>query len=359
MSKLFTFTHYDVEHPLTWMPDVMATMEYQEEIAPTTGRHHHQGWMYFINKIRIETVRNKFPGVHIEKAKGTWKQNHEYCTKADTRAPGTEPVLHGAYPASAGAHGRWETIKGNLQDGKTIGDIIDEEPGLCMYDRALNVLQNVVHRETQRDEVQVFWVWGAPGVGKSHGVRQLTKNPYVTRVELDGRIWFNGYETQQQDLIIEEMVSTDDSPLLRMVLDKYPMLAPVKLGQPVKAGWTRVFITSNAPPPLAGAIGDRIDTVFQVIGESRRKRRRTIVTGDLQSAYEDHFEPPQLSEVPFLRAPTTTPIQHPETIIIESDDEEVQAQDSQVVEATRSSAQILEARYGERWPEEAPLFYAP
>jgi len=52
-----------------------------DEVAPTTGTRHLQGYVHFTQRARIRTVRNLIVGGHVECARGSPQQNHEYCKK--------------------------------------------------------------------------------------------------------------------------------------------------------------------------------------------------------------------------------------------------------------------------------------
>lgn len=66
---------------------------YQIEKAPTTGMRHAQGYVELNSQRSFRQVkewfrRNGYDGTHIEAARGTCKQNYDYCTKMDTREDG-------------------------------------------------------------------------------------------------------------------------------------------------------------------------------------------------------------------------------------------------------------------------------
>lgn len=267
-GRVFCYTNHNVENPIP-LDDEIAAHCSGVETCPTTGKKHIQGVAYFKTRKRLGGVIDKYPGIHWEVARGTWEQNVKYCWKEQSG----DPVIWGTVPQQ-GQRGPWDEIKTKIEEGASVRDIILENPRMANYTRALHTLTNAIHSAVKREEVTIWWLYGAPGTGKSHWAREHSEDPYVTRIETDGRIWFNGYSTHQKYLIIEEAKSTDDSGLLREVLDKYDMLAPVKLGEPVRAGWTTVYITSNDNPPEFGPIADRISDVKRFDGVSRRKKRR-------------------------------------------------------------------------------------
>jgi hypothetical protein len=71
---------------------------FQEEIAPTTGTQHLQGYIVFENQRRLKTVGGVLPRAYWAIAKGSGKQNSEYCTKKEGRKPGTQPYIWGRMP---------------------------------------------------------------------------------------------------------------------------------------------------------------------------------------------------------------------------------------------------------------------
>lgn len=67
---------------------------YQREIAPDTKKEHWQGFFVANNPIRFKKAKSivKDETAHVEQCKGTPDQNIAYCTKEESRKPGTEPI---------------------------------------------------------------------------------------------------------------------------------------------------------------------------------------------------------------------------------------------------------------------------
>jgi len=285
-SKYWCFTNFRTDCPILFItlpPLDMQCLEYQTEICPTTGRIHHQGWICFNKPQQKSAIRSQWPGITMLPCRGTWEHNHVYCTADWKRAPGTEVVKFGVFPESKqGQRAEWNSIADSLRNGTTMSAIICAQPNLAVFGRALQTLSNAIQTEMMaksplvRSVVNVFWVWGEPGVGKSS--QCFGANPgitYGTNIEPDGRIWFNGYSPTFKVLVIDEVKSTDDSPLLRRILDPYPLYAPVKLGEPVVAAWETVYLISNDHPPVPNTpIGNRITDVIHCVGTCHRKERR-------------------------------------------------------------------------------------
>lgn len=63
------------------------TAMFQEEMAPSTGKFHLQGFLSFREKRRPMGVF-KIDGFHWEASRGSQEQNVSYCSKGDSRVPG-------------------------------------------------------------------------------------------------------------------------------------------------------------------------------------------------------------------------------------------------------------------------------
>lgn len=81
---VFTWNNYTAA-TLQLLRDIPQTcyhyLVYGQEVAPTTGTPHLQGYVSFVERKRIAWVRNLFQGAHIELARGTPLQCREYCIK--------------------------------------------------------------------------------------------------------------------------------------------------------------------------------------------------------------------------------------------------------------------------------------
>ena len=61
-----------------------------KETCPTTGRVHRQVYMELNRQLTFNQVKDRYPGAHIEKAKGDFSSNKTYCSKeGDFKEHGT------------------------------------------------------------------------------------------------------------------------------------------------------------------------------------------------------------------------------------------------------------------------------
>lgn len=106
-----------------------------------------------------------------------------------------------------------------------------------------------LHKNKQEERaINVRWLWGQTGLGKSRDAREFAGNPddlYVLNSnDGSGRVWFDGYEGEEI-LLIEEF---DDKfmsiELLLQLTDRYRMKLPIK-GAHTWKDWGIVIITAQ------------------------------------------------------------------------------------------------------------------
>lgn len=80
-SKYWCFTAYNISvEELKILIGNFGNYIFGEEICPTTGKHHLQGYIEFESKTRpLEKIKSK--NIHWEKTKGSREDNIKYCSK--------------------------------------------------------------------------------------------------------------------------------------------------------------------------------------------------------------------------------------------------------------------------------------
>lgn len=74
----------------------------QIERAPSTGALHLQGFCVFPTNKRLSALKQLHSTAHWELMRGTLEQSEAYCSKDDTREPGTAPRTWGERPVTVG-----------------------------------------------------------------------------------------------------------------------------------------------------------------------------------------------------------------------------------------------------------------
>lgn len=124
-SRHWQFTLNNPTEHLAWPWVDLVYGIYQLEIAPDTGTEHFQGYVYFSKDKRLSTVKALIPRAHLEVCRGTPAENRAYCSKEESRAPGTAPVEYGEFtlvPTSKGARSDITSALEYLQTAQSTGN---------------------------------------------------------------------------------------------------------------------------------------------------------------------------------------------------------------------------------------------
>jgi len=222
----------------------------QRERCPDTGREHTQGYVEFKAPIRLAALKKVCPQTHWELAKGTREHNITYCTKEESRLPGTDPTIDvGLQSGGQGRRNDLLEIASNIVNG-TYGrdEILDQHPDILLkYSRGVNELLRAAQQRSSkgaRTNLQVEIIWGPAGTGKTRhcwgdGVFILERSNSDT-------IWWDGYDGEET-LLIDDFYGWCKHSLLLRILDIYPCRLDIK-GGTTYAKWTKVYITSNVHP---------------------------------------------------------------------------------------------------------------
>lgn len=84
------FTAWDMNHEPKFDGDTMQYLIYQREVAPSTGKHHWQGYVEFKKQVYFGYIQKWIGQItRVAPAKGTAEQNLKYCSKSKTSVPNT------------------------------------------------------------------------------------------------------------------------------------------------------------------------------------------------------------------------------------------------------------------------------
>lgn len=220
-------------------------MIYQIEKAPDTGRLHIQGFVQFKNQVRLNTLKDLFPGAHCELCKGSEKDNERYCSKLDSRVAG--PWVYGK-KTSQGKRTDWDDVKELAAAGTPRRDIILAHPKLAPCAKGIDVLVSAVRGPPPLERtIRTWFLHGPSGTGKTHRARHRFPEAYV----VTGRYYegksFDMYDNEST-LILDEW-RWDEWPLTLMdgILDKWRFQLQCRYLNKY-AAWTEVVIISNQDP---------------------------------------------------------------------------------------------------------------
>ncbi|AIF71507.1 replication-associated protein [McMurdo Ice Shelf pond-associated circular DNA virus-3] len=243
MSKnrnfVFTWNNYS-DASKTYLSTLACKyVAYAEEVAPTTGTRHLQGFIAFTNAKTIQQARSKLPGCHVETMNGSIAQSEDYCSKAGTL---TE---HGTKPISNDNNGRaeklrWQRARDFAKEGKL--DEIDADIFIRCYSTLKRIKSDYATKPQPIDPVCI-WIYGPTGTGKSHAVE--TRFPNCYKKCMDDLKWFDGYA--HEDAIYLEDIDKYQvkwGGILKRLADRWPMQASIK-GAMAYIRPKFVLVTSN------------------------------------------------------------------------------------------------------------------
>lgn len=234
------------------------------------GTEHVQGFVQFEKAMVMNTAKKHISNrAHMEVMKGTPAQAAAYCKKEDSRIGG--PWELGSM-VSQGQRTDIEGAKRIIEEGG-MEALYDQAPELLVkYPRGMSKLQEIATRRKamrKRLELEVIVLWGPSGSGKTRTVYDTEglENVYSLNTN-EGKLWFDGYESQRV-LLIDEFYGGIKYGHLLNLLDIYPLRLEVKGGS-VWANWTRVYITSNSHPEMWYKGVPDINAMMRRIKEIRR-----------------------------------------------------------------------------------------
>jgi len=225
--------------------DRVSYVVFQLEIPPETDevRYHYQGYISFKNAVRMMTVKETIgdDSAHVEPARGTPRDNRQYCTKETDRVLG--PWEAGLLPCAGKRTDIAEfvdrTRRGEI---KRWVDVMLDYPHVASHcDKFVNRVLATQHRRTCKPMVMCFW--GKTGVGKSRKAWDL----YPDAFKKDNSRWWDGYDYEETVIWDDFDDSCVPIQYLLNLLDWYAFHAEVK-GAYVELDFKTIIFTSNTNP---------------------------------------------------------------------------------------------------------------
>lgn len=220
------------------------------------GTPHTHVYLVFRNAVLFSTIQRRFYGAHIDPAKGSSEENRNYVRKegkwADDAKHDTNLIEtfeeSGPLPDERRQQQKdSEVILGMICEGASNADILEEFPTalskLHHIDAARQVMLEKKYREQFR-KLNVSYIWGETGVGKTRGVMEKYGYTQVYRVT-NYTHPFDGYKGEPVILFDEFRSSLPISDMLKY-LDGYPVMLPCRYADKV-ACFDTVYVISNIP----------------------------------------------------------------------------------------------------------------
>lgn len=216
--------------------------------------HHTHVYLLFKTPVRFSTLKNRFPGAHIEKAYGTSEQNRAYIykegkwandKKRETNLEDTHEEWGELPQERQGARNDYAELYELIVEGKSNYSILEEKPDfinqLERMDRVRQIIQEEAYKNTFRN-LSVSYLFGDTGSGKTRSVMELYGYENVYRVT-NYKNPFDQYKSQEV-IMFEEFQSSIPINQMLIYLDGYPVMLPCRYADKV-ACYTKVYLLSN------------------------------------------------------------------------------------------------------------------
>ena len=219
-----------------------------------SGTPHTHIYLAFKNAVEFTAIHQHFYGAHIENAKGSNQENRDYIRKEgkwlNDEKHGTS--LEGTFEESGElpeeitrAVTQSAQVLELIKSGASNFEIVDAFPTQMNHLKNLDAARQMMLEEKYKNEfrkLDVMYIWGAPGVGKTRGVMEQYGYENVFRVT-DYSHPFDSYKGQSVILFDEFRSSLPISEMLNY-LDGYPLELPCRYNNKI-ACYTKVYLISN------------------------------------------------------------------------------------------------------------------
>lgn len=222
------------------------------------GRKHGHIAVSFEKAKKLKAVAKLFGNAHSEPMRGSKAEAIDYINKVGKYEEKGEIIFRKFGNAEkvkdrSGKRSDIDAIKSEIECGNITAENIDE----YIYANAENetharLIESTFMRHIkakggkEREEVEVIYVEGESGSGKTRGAYQ--RYPKAFKVNMDNKCAFpfDGYKGQETIILDELRPGFFKPAYLFQVLDRYPLNVNVK-GSRCPALWTRVIITTSFP----------------------------------------------------------------------------------------------------------------
>lgn len=211
-------------------------------------------YIVFQNPVRFTSIKKTFPTAHIEEAKGSARENRDYIKKEGRWENSEKETTNlketfeewGTLPEGQGHRSDLAELYQMVKDGYTNTEILEHNSDYILHlnhiDRARLEILMEKYRKERRLDLEVIYVYGKTGAGKTRSILDLHGDANVYRVT-DYSHPFDNYRCEDV-LVLEEYRSDFTIGNILNYLDIYPCTLPARYNNRV-AAYHYVYILSN------------------------------------------------------------------------------------------------------------------
>lgn len=213
-------------------------------------------YVVFSSRVRFSMVKRYFPEAHIEKCRGSVSDNVNYIKKSgkweldenkqEKKIEGTFEEYGTQPPDSKGKRCDMSDLYQMVLDNMTNAEILATNQDYILQIDKLDKIRTTIlaerFKETVRLDLEVIYISGATGTGKTRGVLEGNGYSNVYRVT-DYLHPFDGY-TCQPVICFDEFRSSLKLKEMLLYCDIYPIELPSRYANKF-ACYNKVYIVSN------------------------------------------------------------------------------------------------------------------
>ena len=246
---------YDNEKITAILVKKFKTLQFFCKCEEKGSTYHMHIFIVFCSRVRFSTIKNCFPEAHIVACMGDISANVDYIKKTGkwkNNMQKQEQVIEGTYyewgiqPSdNKGTNPKWAALHDMILMGYTDAQILEINHDYLQIFEKLGGMRTKLlsgkFKEKNRD-VEVIYVSGPTGVGKTYNIYNTYGYPNVWRVT-DYKNMFDNYSVENVMFFDEFRNSV---PLTNMLnyIQGYPLDLPARY-HPRTACYTKVYIVSN------------------------------------------------------------------------------------------------------------------
>lgn len=220
------------------------------------SQFHTHIFIVFSSRVRFSMIKRYFPEAHIEKCRGTVSDNVNYIKKSgkweldenkqEKKIEGTFEEYGNQPPDTRGKRSDMSELYQMVMDNMTNAEIIAHNQDYILQIDKLDKLRTTIltekYKETVRLDLEVIYISGATGTGKTRGV--FEKNGYSNTFRItDYRNPFDGYNCQPV-ICFDEFRSSLKLKDMLLYCDIYPLELPSRFTNKF-ACYNKIYIVSN------------------------------------------------------------------------------------------------------------------
>lgn len=220
--------------------------------------YHTHIFVVFASRVRFSMIKRYFGEAHIERCKGTVSENVHYIKKTGKWEQDTnkqEKKIEGSFeeygtqpPDSKGKRRDMSELYQMVLDNMTNAEILAQNQDYILQIDKIDKIRTTIltekYKETVRLDLEVVYISGSTGTGKTRGVLEQTGYSNVYRVT-DYQHPFDSYSGQPA-IAFDEFRSSLRIKEMLLFCDIYPIELPSRYTNKY-ACYNKVFIISNWP----------------------------------------------------------------------------------------------------------------